>query len=53
MLYNNYNQYITFKINIALFYQDLNKNQYNKKFFKEFCDRIVFESNFKYLKYRR
>ena len=34
------------------FYWNFNKNEYNKKFFKEFNDYIVFESDFKYLKYR-
>ena len=53
MFYNNYNQYVTFKIDIVLFYWDSNKNQYNKKFFKKFYDRIVFESDFEYLKYYR
>ena len=32
---------------------DFDKNEYNKKFLKEFNDYIVFESDFKYFKYRR
>ena len=53
MLYNNCNYYVINQINIVLSCWDSNKNQYNKRFSKKFCDHIIFKSDFEYLKYRR
>ena len=48
ILYNNYKLYAINRINIIPPYQNLNKNKYNKRFFKKFNKYIIFKLDFKY-----
>ena len=53
MLHRNYSHYATTKTGTVPLCWDSDKDQYNKQFPKDFCDKTIFEPDFGYPKYRR
>ena len=53
IFYDNCNYYVISKTNIVSIYWNSKKNKYSKRFSKNLCDYIVFESDIEYFIYRR